>query len=130
MHLLLLWQRLLVTQQRLVLYVGPLLDGINVQVAVEVQVVAEGAALARVRDVAQDGGERDRDEEEDRGEPGGGEEPQVVGCGGEGEGNGGGGEGRGRRNRALEKKRSFVLVELGDLARQQTFLGWCLAWQH
>ena len=54
---------------------------VDVQVAVKVQVDVEGVALARVRDVAQDGGERGGDEEEDRGEPGGGEEPQVVGGG-------------------------------------------------
>ena len=67
MHHLLLWRRLLVIQQRLVLEVDPLLNGVNVQVAVKVQVDAKGIALARVRDVAQDSGERDGDKEEDRG---------------------------------------------------------------
>ena len=57
MRHLLLQRRLLVVQQRLILEVGPLLDGIDVQLAVEVQVDAEAVALARVRDVAQDGGE-------------------------------------------------------------------------
>ena len=67
MRRLLLQRRLLVIQQRLVLEVGPLLDGDDVQVAVKVQVDAEDVALARVRGVAQDSGERDGDKEEDRG---------------------------------------------------------------
>ena len=76
---LLLQRRLLVIQQRHVLDVGPLLDGVDAQVDVEVQVDAEGVALACVRDVAQDSKEHDGDEEEDRGEVGGGKEPQVMG---------------------------------------------------